>query len=111
MQFWEPVKIRNHTPKQITTDTTLRIARSCGPRATPHPLDTPHIIEAGGNTRSSTTKLPRPGQPRRAKYRISNTLREMFFENGTFSPKPRRGPDLKYLVRRFCAKQWGEGGA
>ena len=79
------------------------------PNSTPGTLDTPHIIEAGGNTRSSTAKPPRPGQPRRAKYRLSNTLREMFFENKTFSPNPDRSPDLKPFVRRFCAKEGGGG--
>ncbi len=73
----------------------------------PHPtLDTTPIIETGGNTRKPTT----PGHSRRAKYSLLNTLREVFFENKTFSPIPTRSPDLNHLLLILCAKPRGKGG-
>ncbi len=51
-------------------------------------LDTADIIDTGGNTKSSTAKTTRPGQPGCAKYCLSKILRKMFFENGTFHQSP-----------------------
>ncbi len=73
------------------------------------PLDTSTTIEAGGKTKHSTTQTPRPSQLGRAKYRLSNTLQQQFFENKTFRTFHNRSPDLKYLLRILCAKQTGRG--
>ena len=86
MTLPESPKSKAQSPAERSCHTHLCIlfaAAGSGGQNPPESLDTPHIIDTGGNTKTSITKPLRPGQPERAKYRLSNTLRKMFFENKT----------------------------